>query len=324
LFFKISDHIDDKNEYGLIKMKSQTALVTGATGFVGSHLVRRLLAENWNVSIMIRPQSKLEGVKDCLEHLNILEHDGTTHHMMKIIGSLNLDVIFHLASLFLAEHHPRDIEPLIQSNILFGVQLVEAMARYGIYHLVNIGTSWQHYQNSDYSPVCLYAATKQAFEAILKFYVESTSLKVVTLKLCDTYGPGDFRNKLFGLLQRSSETQEPLMMSPGEQWMDLVYIDDVVEALLIAASRLQDQSIHSYEDFTVYSNKPVPLKKVIVIYESILGKKLPVHWGAKPYRAREVMFPWNRGRILPGWHPKVNLDEGMRRIIHAEQPRQRG
>jgi nucleoside-diphosphate-sugar epimerase len=300
-------------------MKSQTALVTGATGFVGSHLVRRLLAENWKVSIIIRPQSKLEVLKDCQEHLNILEHDGTTHHMMKIIGSLNLDVIFHLASLFLAEHHPRDIQPLIQSNIMFGVQLVEAMVRYEIYHLINTGTAWQHYQNLDYSPVCLYAATKQAFEAILKFYVESTSLKVVTLKLYDTYGPGDFRNKLFGLLQRSSETQEPLLMSPGEQWLDLVYIDDVVKALLIAASRIQNQPAHSGEDFAVSSGQPVPLKKIIELYESILGKKLPVHWGAKPYRAREVMFPWNRGRILPGWHPKVDLDEGIKRIIHANQ-----
>jgi nucleoside-diphosphate-sugar epimerase len=239
--------------------------------------------------------------------------------MNEIVSSVQPDAIFHLASFFIAEHHPEDIIQLIQSNILLGTQLVEAMTQNNIYHLINVGTSWQHYQNSDYSPVCLYAATKQSFEAILKFYVESTPLKIITLKLFDTYGPWDFRNKLFGLLQSSSQTQEPLLMSPGKQWMDLVYIDDVVAALLIAVSRIQNQPDHSYEDFAVSSGKPVQLKKIIAIYESILGKKLPVHWGAKPYRAREVMFPWNRGRILPGWRPKVDLDEGMKRIIQAKQ-----
>ena len=69
----------------------------------------------------------------------------------------------------------------MSSNITFGTQLVEAMVANGCYQFVNTGTSWQHYENDEYNPVNLYAATKQAFEDILRYYVETSALRVITL-----------------------------------------------------------------------------------------------------------------------------------------------
>ena len=71
------------------------------------------------------------------------------------------------------------------------------MKEVGVKILVNTGTSWQHYENKDYSPVNLYAATKQSFEAILQYYVEVASLKAITLKLFETYGLDDPRPNFF-------------------------------------------------------------------------------------------------------------------------------
>ncbi|GAH74036.1 unnamed protein product, partial [marine sediment metagenome] len=211
------------------KTDNRIALVTGATGFVGSHLVRRLIKDGWEAHIITRSSSSLAQLEDVCNKIIVHRHDGTTNSMINIVKGVKPEIVFHLASLFLAQHTSEDIERLVQSNLLFGVQLAEAMTLQGVTKLVNTGTSWQHFQNEPYNPVCLYAATKQAFKDMLKFYVEASELKVITLKLFDTYGPDDPRPKLFTLLRKVADEQTELAMSPGEQLIDLVYIDDVIE-----------------------------------------------------------------------------------------------
>jgi len=295
-----------------ISGRKKVALITGATGFVGSHLVKRLVKEDWDVHIIVRGQSGLDIISEIKEKLTIHIYDETTDNVIGILDKVKPKIVFHLASLFLAEHQSKDIEQLIKSNLLFGTQLVEAMAINGVYKLVNTGTSWQHYNNEDCSPVNLYAATKQAFEAILKFYAEATPLRAITLKLFDTYGPNDIRPKLFNLLKRVAEEQKPLAMSPGEQLIDIVYIDDVVDAFVMAAERLMNDKVEHYEDYAVSSGSPLKLRDLVKIYEEVIGRKLPIEWGGRPYRAREVMVPWNRGKVLAGWKAKVNLKDGIK------------
>jgi nucleoside-diphosphate-sugar epimerase len=290
------------------------ALITGATGFVGSRLVHRLVREGCDVHVIVRPASKLDQLDDVKDDIQIHVHDGDTEKLQNIVSVANPDTVFHLASLFLAQHQPKDIVPLIQSNLQFGTQLVEALVQNGVYCLVNTGTSWQHYENREYSPVCLYAATKQAFEALLQFYLETTPLKTITLKLFDTYGPDDPRPKLFQLLKTVSDRQEPLAMSPGEQLIDLVYIDDVIEAYQVAAERLRAGLTRTHECYAVSSGQPISLKELVCVYEQVTGKKLPIQWGGRPYRPREVMVPWNKGRLLPGWSVKIGLEEGIRKV----------
>jgi nucleoside-diphosphate-sugar epimerase len=225
------------------------------------------------------------------------------------------DTVFHLASLFLSEHKPTDIERLISSNLLFATQLAEAMVQAGVWQLVNTGTSWQYYDGSAYNPVNLYAATKQAFEAILAYYVETTALRVITLKLYDTYGPGDRRQKLLHLLRRVAERQEPLAMSPGEQLIDLVHIDDVLHAYVIAADLLREGRVTAHDSFAVSSGAPVRLRDLVELYEKLLMRKLPIEWGGRPYRNREVMMPWHTGRVLPGWIPQISFETGLGEFI---------
>ena len=189
------------------------------------------------------------------------------------------------------------------------------MVQNDVYCLINTGTFWQHFQNDDYNPVCLYAATKQAYEMILKYYLETTALKVITLKLYDTYGPNDPRKKLFALLETAAKEQQLLKMSPGEQLIDIVYIDDVVQAFILAAQRLQKQNKTNHEIYAVSSGNPISLKKLVAIYENVSGNKLDIQWGGRPYREREVMKPWDKGKWLPGWRPKYNLEQGIARIL---------
>jgi nucleoside-diphosphate-sugar epimerase len=185
----------------------------------------------------------------------------------------------------------------------------------GVTLLVNTGTSWQHYASMEYNPVCLYAALKQATEAILRFYVESYNLRVITLKLFDTYGPGDNRPKLLNLLRRTALSGDTLDMSPGEQLIDLVYIDDVIDAFVIASERLQRGAVSVMEEYAVSSCSPLSLREIADEYSRASGYALNIKWGGRDYRTREVMRPWSGHKRLPCWQPKIDLVTGIMRCL---------
>lgn len=292
-----------------------TALITGATGFVASRLTRRLVERGWRVHAVIRPSARLDQLSPVLPRVTLHHHDGSMDGMLRVVETARPDVVFHLASLFLAQHKTPDVVPLINSNVAFGSQLLEAMAVHGCHRLVNTGTAWQHYADQEYSPVCLYAATKQAFEAIIQYYVEAGALRAITLKLCDTYGPGDPRPKLLAVLKNAAATGQTMQMSPGDQRLDLVYIDDVCDAFEIAARRLLDGRVTGHETYAVRSGASCTLKELFRLVETILGHAIPAEWGARPYRPREVMQPWSGGAALPGFSARVPLAEGLRRTL---------
>lgn len=295
-------------------MSGRSAVVTGATGFVGRHLVKHLLDEGWRVQAIVRPTSNCSHLTDLSEKFSLYTHEGSIDALIEQFQTIRPSVVFHLASLFLSDHQPKDVESLIQSNLLFGTQLVEAMTQAGVTALVNTGTAWQHYEGRDYSPVNLYAATKQAFEGLLQYYIEACGLRVITLKLHDTYGPDDPRPKLINLLRRVAEGRDDLSMSPGDQLIDLVHVDDVAAAFRQAANRLTAGHVAGHECYAVSSGCPVSLRSLVGEVEKILGRSLPIVWGGRPYREREGMVPW-QGSKLPEWKPHVDLVSGLSKVI---------
>ena len=289
---------------------SGPALLTGATGYIGSALAKRLVSAGVDVHVIVRAGSNARLLADVMDSITVHIYDGRMETMFAIVAASRPQVVFHLASLFITSHKSDDIENLIHSNILFSTQLVEAMVNNGVPMLINTGTSWQHYNDAAYDPVNLYAATKQAFETILTYYLNISSLRATTLVLFDTYGPNDPRTKLLTLLWRVAESGETLCMSPGEQLIDIVHIDDVTAAFLHAAQLLPMQ-IESHRRYGVSSGRTVTLRELVSIFERVTGTTLQIKWGGREYRNREVMKSWSEYSHLPGWAPKIRLDEGI-------------
>lgn len=299
------------------KANRRKALVTGAAGYVGRHLTEYLLTRGWNVSGLIRKNSIRRELESLMPEVLLFDCDGTFKSVNEILGESKPDVVFHLVSHISLDHSPDEIDNLFNSNILLGTQLLEAMVANGTRYFINTGSHWQHYKGSSYNPVNLYAATKQAFEDILIYYTEATAIRSLTLKLFNVYGPLDPRNKLFNLFEKAAHNREALAVTEGKQLLDFVYIDDVVRAYEHAANLLPDmpENIH-YKSFAVSSGKPVSLRQAARIYENATGDKLKLKWGELPYRKREVMRPW-RGRMLPGWKPRVDLAAGIIKICRS-------
>jgi nucleoside-diphosphate-sugar epimerase len=296
-----------------MSLKHKIALVTGATGFIGAHLAKRLINEGWKVHAIIRKGSKLPSLLEN-EGLSLHLHDGSTNGLVQCVAEIKPDVVFHLASLFLSQHEVKDVEPLVESNLLFGNQLLEAMMVNDVSNLINTGTSWQHYENKSYNPVCLYAATKQAFETLLEYYVQACDFRAITLKLFDTYGSNDLRPKLFTLLNQAAINDQTLNMSSGDQLIDLVHIDDVIQAYLIAANRLLEDETLGHEIYAVSSGSPIALKKMVQLYIKTTGINIKINWGARPYRFREVMNTWAEGKSIKGWRPNISLENGFKNL----------
>lgn len=297
--------------------ENKIALITGATGYIGHQLAMRLIKEKWQVHIIVRSTSNTKKILNQSNYkINIhIHYEGNT--LNQIIQLIRPTIVFHLASFVLVNHQYEDIAPMINSNIKFGVQLLEAMIKNKVFHLINTGTFWQNYNNAAYSPVNLYAASKQAFEVMMQYYQETSSLKVITLKLFDTYGPEDTRPKLFTLLERATKTGEKLLMSKGEQKIDLVYIDDVTKAFILSANYLLNEKQDYTGTYVISSGSSILLKDVVKQYEEIRGKKLNIEWGGRPYREREVMVPWDEGKKLKNWKAEISLKAGIQKILNC-------
>ena len=289
-------------------------LITGITGFIGKHLSKRLLSDGHDIYAIIRKQAAREKLEQ--NNIKYFIDNNSTEDLIKHLKNEEFEGVIHLAFCFIVAHKPEQVSELINSNILFSARILEAATRSNVQWFVNTGTFWQHYENRDYSPVNLYAATKQAFESIAEYYVETSKINFVTLKLNDTYGPEDTRPKIFNLWRKVAESGEPLGMSPGEQLIDIIYIDDVVDAYVSMIELLKNDNTKEFrgKSFAVSSGNPVKLRELAEVFSKVTNKKLNIIWGERPYRKREVMVPWNKGENVPGWSPKVSLEEGIKKI----------
>lgn len=290
---------------------AERALITGAAGFVGGRLARKLADEGWEVHGIVRRPPGDPAVRALSTFASAHYHDGATESLMRIVAQSRPTVVFHLAARFVADHRPADIAPLINDNILFGTQLLEGMREAGAKRIVNAGSAWQHYGNLEYSPVGLYAATKKAFADLLQYYVEAHGVRAITLELSDTYGPDDIRRKLIPIMLDAEKSERSMSMVRGELPLNFVHVDDAVSAFIVAARRLLANVSSGHDVYAVRSNEPVSVKELFGIWEKARGKPLAARWGERPYRDREVLEHWIQGDALPGWTPRVSLAEGL-------------
>lgn len=288
------------------------AIVTGGTGFVGFNICKMLIANNWQVSAIIRSTSDATRLTE-LGEIDVFKYDGDLDSIIKYFSVVKADVVFHVASQVVVEHSVEQIDNLVDSNIKFGLHVLEAMKETNTKLIINTGTSWQHFHSTEYNPVNLYAATKQAFEDIIKYYVDAESIRAVTLKLFDTYGENDTRPKLINLINNSSNENITINLSPGKQLLNLVHVDDVAMAYIKAYEHLKNSN-DKYKEFGVGTQEIITVRGLVEKFEKETGKKVSVTWGGKEYRKREVMVPWDFYETVPNWKVSVTLEEGLRRL----------
>jgi nucleoside-diphosphate-sugar epimerase len=295
------------------------ALVTGVTGFLGSRLAAGLLERGVDVIGLKRSASDLGQLSyaKALERLEL--HDVPTEGVFDlgaVLKDRQVDALFHTASLARVGSSEAENIALVDTNVRFPSAIIGQAKKSGLVKsFVNISTSWQSIDGKTYSPFNVYAATKEAFEHVVGALADAT-FPCVSLRLFDPYGAGDYRNKIVDLLVKTALLGKHLEMSPGLQKIWLVHVGDAVAGVIQAAQlalegKGEGHAVYSIPGF----GEPVSLRELADRIQALTGKEVSVAWGAREYRAKEVMLPSLSHPPVPGWSPAISLSDGLKEIV---------
>lgn len=296
----------------------KTILITGATGFIGTNIIRSLvLDENYLLIILVRKNSDLSKLTPLTNRSKFIFAEDLMHD--NSISNYKIDVVIHLATYYINNHIANQVEELIESNITLGINILETFKFNPEMIFFNF-TSSSIFANSDsYFPQTLYSASKKAFSDILEFYKNKLNFYYIELIIYDTYGKGDSRNKLLSLLLNVLQNNDLLELSPGDQRLRLLHVDDLVEAVSLLINNKADLSRSIVNIFTLGPKETHSLREIVGLIEKICQKKINVKFGARDYRQNEIMLPYPIKKYPRGWKPKITLPIGLKEIIDEKK-----
>jgi nucleoside-diphosphate-sugar epimerase len=292
-------------------------VITGATGYIGTKLTKRLRTEGHKLYAVVREESNTGAIADCVEKIITSK---PYESLADILKTIKPEVYINLAGYYCGTHTYDKIAPLFDANVILPTYVMDAAVSSGCRYIIHTASVQQCYNGEEYNPINLYAATKQAFEDIIYYYTAAGRTSAITLQLFDTYGADDIRRKVFNLV-RMVKDGESIEMSPGMQKLYFCYIDDVIDAYVRALELIQEQKAGFCARYAVRENYPIELKEFIEKYLRESGRKIKIQWGARPYMEKEIMDPQGIGKILSGWYPKISYDEGIKMCAEYDSGR---
>jgi UDP-glucose 4-epimerase len=286
---------------------AERVLVTGAAGFIGSHLVRRLVAEGYEVLALVRPGSDPWRLHEALDHIEVLPAELTS---LTSVG--RLDRVFHLAA---AGVSPTEAaRKVVETNVLGTLAALQLGLEAGATRFVYCGSCFEygpgelHREDSLPRPISEYGASKAAGRLLAEAFSHAHRLPVVSVLPFTVYGPYEAAYRLVPSVCLSIVRGDPIELTTGEQTRDLVYVEDVVEGLL-AASRVDGGT------FNLCTGNSIPVYEVARRLVAVAGVEVELRRGALPSRPVEFLTlsgdPSHTARVL-GWEARTALDDGLR------------
>ena len=289
----------------------KTAVVTGATGFIGSHLVRRLINLGWRVHGLKRQTSAMSLVSDVAQKISWHDLDVTSlDDIWESIGEA--DVVYHLATQYGRGDVPAS--DVVKTNLLFPIQLLEQADKRNVPLFVATDTCFP----SSYPYLRSYTLSKEQFAQWGKEWSERTANKFVNLVLQHPYGPGDQAGKFVPwIINQCQGDVAQIELTSGEQKKDFIFVDDVIEALVVLHSS-QDQ-LANFSEVPCGSGEAVSLRHFVETIHSVSNSSSQLMFGSLPSREGELQVSYADIEQLNqlGWQPTTSLMSGIRLTLKA-------
>jgi len=294
-------------------------LVTGGTGFVGANLIRRLIREGHEVHLLVRPGYKPWRIESIREHVHI--HVGEMADpkvILNIVGHVCPEWIFHLA-VYGAYPDQTDARQMVNTNIIGTINLVEACMHAGFEAFINTGSS-SEYGFKDHPPPetervdpnSHYAVSKVAATLYCRHMSISHDIRLTTLRLSSVFGPYEEPTRLMPTLMIKGLNHElPPLVEPDIA-RDLIYVDDVVDAFLRAASA---KGMERGAVYNVGTGVQKTLRDIVEIARKTLHIESEPRWGTMPNRRWDTnTWVLDNRKITRelAWHPTYTFEQGFR------------
>ena len=250
-------------------------LITGASGFVGSHILDDCLKNNFNVHAIFRHSKKnVSFAKKYKKQIFPIFYNNI-YEIKNKLTNCKIDYVIHCATHYIKKHDHNDIENIIKSNVLFSTILLDAVVNIKIKKFINLGTVWQHFNDTKNLAFNLYAASKQSFECIFNYYKNQyTKIKFYNILLTDTFGTNDKRKKLIPILLKNFNKKNPDKINiPKNLSINLVNINEVTKCLNILLKNNSDSN-----NYVIKSKQDVKIFDLINFLNDNLEKKIKINW----------------------------------------------
>ena len=303
------------NNKNLKMKKIKTAILTGATGYIGKHVTKHLLLDGWRVIHLLRKRKNKKIWNDKVKCYNI-KNTFTNSRILKKLNKKNT-IFIHLASHSSIKDEVKNCQNYINSNISLGTKLLSFMQKNSFNKLITSETYWQFNQKGEFFGNCLYSETKNCFSIIAKYFHRKYNFSVHCLVLYDVYGPDDNRRKILNMIIDSYKNKSILKLTPGKQFVDYTFIDDVAMAFVVAANKMLLVNKNKFIRNTVRSMNEKKFKVYIKIAQEVLNLKFKIKWNGKNYPKHQIMKPWlpSSKWLLKSWSTKKNFEYHIKKFM---------
>ena len=296
-------------------------LVTGGAGFIGSHLVDRLIQEGNEVVVV---DNLSTGKRKHVHKKSVFyKLDIQSKRIDKVLRNERPLVLVHLAAQMNVRHSTEDPQFDAQNNILGTINLLEHAVRHGVRKVTFASSGGAIYgeqevfpapENHRTDPLSPYGISKLASEKYLAYYANATGLRYVALRFANVYGPRQDSEGEAGVVaiftKKMLQKEQPIINGTGKQTRDFIYVDDVVEAILVTLGE-DVQGI-----FNVGTGQETSINEGYRILKELTHSTCKDLFGAakKGEQYRSVLDV-RKIRETFGWDPQVSFQDGLKKTV---------
>lgn len=285
----------------------KTVLLTGATGYLGRHLLAMLRAQNIECVALIRKTTKLDCLEGLKDQISFCELD----NLAEVFKQKKIDAIIHTATAYGRKNE--SFAQMLETNLHLPTRILELAQNHGVKLFINTGTMLNPMTN-------VYSLSKAQFCEWGQFFAEQTKIKFINVKMEHMYGPFDDETKFTTYVIRAClRNDKEVILTKAMQKRDFIYIEDVISVYQCLLTTEFTDHVH-FEEFQLGSGVATSVRDFVELVHQLTQAKTELKFGLKPSQPHEQDYVADIAKLKKlGWHPKYDLRAGLSKTIKEEQ-----